>query len=340
MGSTSRWKLKLNITKWKGGYAKMIKVRLLQNNHVNVKGTRVSVWKEYEKHKMLFLMLIPGLLYYLVFHYLPMYGLIISFKDYRLFDGIINSPWAGFKYFKMAFSSKDFANVFTNTLIISSMKLLITFPAPIIFAILLNEIKNITFKRTVQTLTYLPHFLSWVVLGGIVINFLSPSTGPVNMLLKQFGMHPIHFVGSKEWFRAVLVGSSLWKELGWSSIVYLAALAGISPELYEAATIDGANRFKQIIHVTLPSIAPVVTIMLIFAVGKIVNDDFDQVFNLYNPAVYSVGDVLSTYVYRVGLSNMQFSYSAAIEFFKNSISFALVLGTNAIAKKLNDYGLW
>jgi len=299
-----------------------------------------STIKKYIKYRALVLMFIPGLIYYLIFHYMPMYGLIISFKDFRIIDGIMASPWVGLKHFKTVFGSDDFWIVFKNTLVISGLKLIFNFPAPIIFALLLNEVKNIHLKKTVQTISYMPHFLSWVVLAGIVVNFLSPSTGPINMILKAFGAKPIYFVADRKWFREVLVLSAIWKEVGWGTIIYLAALSNINLELYEAAVLDGANRFKQTIHVTLPSISPVIIIMFIFAVGAVVNDDFDQIFNLYNPAVYSVGDVLSTYIYRMGLENMQYSFSTAVGLFKNTISFTLIIITNYLSNKFSDYGLW
>ena len=296
--------------------------------------------KKYIKYKALVLMFIPGLIYYIIFHYMPMYGLIISFKDFRILDGVMASPWVGLKHFKTVFGSDDFWVVFKNTLVISGLKLIFNFPAPIIFALLLNEVKNMQFKKTVQTISYMPHFLSWVVLAGIVVNFLSPSTGPINMILKVFGAKPIYFVADRNWFRKVLILSAIWKEVGWGTIIYLAALSNINLELYEAAVLDGANRFKQTIYVTLPSISSVIIIMFIFAVGAIVNDDFDQIFNLYNPAVYSVGDVLSTYIYRMGLENMQYSFSTAVGLFKNTISFTLIIITNYLSKRYSDYGLW
>lgn len=291
-------------------------------------------------NKALLIMLIPGLVYYAVFCYAPMYGLQISFKDFKIMDGIAASPWVGLKYYEMALANTEFWRVFKNTLIISGLKLLINFPAPIILALLLNEVRAMRFKKVVQTVSYLPHFLSWVVLAGVIGTFLSPSTGPINGLLVQLGIKPIYFVADKNWFRPILVILSLWKEVGWSSIIYLAALSSVDPELYEAAMLDGAGRFKQTIHITLPSISNVIVIMLIFAVGGIVNDDFDQIFNLYTPAVYSVGDVLSTYVYRIGLEGMQYSYSTAIGLFKNVIAFILIITTNYLSGKFSDYGLW
>lgn len=285
-------------------------------------------------------MFIPALIFYIVFRYAPLYGIIIAFKDYRFNLGILGSEWVGLENFIDLFSVPSFKEVFFNTIIISFYKLMLGFPAPIIFAILLNEVRNQRYKRIVQTVSYLPHFLSWVILGGIFIQFLSPSDGPINILLKQLGFKPIYFIADVKWFRSILVTTSIWKDFGWSSIVFLAALSGINPELYEAAEIDGANRLQRIIHVTLPALTPVITIMLIFAIGKLITDDFDQIFNLYNPAVYKVGDVLSTYTYRVGLVQMRYSYATAVGLFKNIISFTLVLSANAVTKRINEYGLW
>ncbi|MDF2650887.1 MAG: protein lplB [Paenibacillus sp.] len=272
---------------------------------------------------------------------MPIYGVIIAFKDFRIMEGILASPWVGFDNFRLIFDAPDFWKVFRNTLIISFYKLVFTFPAPIILALLLNEVRLMVFKKFVQTITYVPHFLSWVVLGGIVMNFLSPSTGIVNGIITTLGSKPIFFLGDPDWFRTVLVASAAWKELGWSTIIYLAALASVDTQLYEAAVLDGANRFKQTIHVTLPGIMPVITIMFIFAVGAIINDDFDQIFNLYNPAVYSISDVIATYVYRMGLENMMYSFSTAVNLFKNTIAFALVIMTNYIVRRFNsDNSLW
>lgn len=292
------------------------------------------------RHKALLIMLIPGLIYYIIFHYKPMYGLLIAFKDYRLLDGVMGSPWAGLKYFKMVFQNAEFWRVFKNTLILSAYKLIFAFPAPIILALMLNEVRSLKFKKTVQTLTYLPHFISWVVLAGVVINFLSPSTGPISMISKAMGHDVIHLMGEKKYFRAVLIVSGIWKEVGWGTIVYLAALTNVDVQLYEAAVLDGAGRIRQTFSVTLPAIANVIIIMLILHVGRIINDDFDQIYNMYNPAVYSVADVMSTYIYKMGLEQAMYSFSTAIGLFKNVISFALVFMTNAISKKVSDYGLW
>jgi putative aldouronate transport system permease protein len=299
-----------------------------------------SEFYKYWRYKYLTLLLLPAILYFAVFSYGPIYGLQIAFKDYNFFDGIWGSAWVGFAHFERLWQMQSFKEVFINTVVISLYKFIFGFPAPIIFALLLNELKHVLFKRWVQTISYFPHFVSWVILAGIFTQFLSPSIGPVNIALKGLGFEPIYFLADTGWFRTVLVSTDVWKDLGWGTIIYLAALSGINPELYEVAKVDGANRFQRIRYVTLPGIYPVVTIMMVLAIGKLINDDFDQVFNLYNPAVYSVGDVLSTYTYRMGLVNMEYSFATAVGLFKNLISLAMVLGANAIARRLNDYGLW
>lgn len=303
-------------------------------------GRFAKPFRDYWKYKYLTMLFIPAAVYYFIFHYVPIYGVLIAFKDYKFSLGIMGSPWVGFDHFRELFGLGSFWQVFRNTILISCYKLVFGFPAPIVFALLLNEIRLSIFKKFVQTISYFPHFLSWVVLAGLAIQFLSPSIGPVNLIMQMFGLKPIYFLGSAEWFRSVLVATDIWKELGWGTIVYLAAIAGVNPELHEAATVDGANRFHRMRYITLPAMAPVITIMLIFAVGRLVNDDFDQVFNLYNNAVMEVGDVLSTYTYRMGLVNMQYSFSTAVGLFKNVIAFVLVLTANALAKRYNEYGLW
>jgi len=295
---------------------------------------------QYWKYKYLVLLFLPGIIYFIIFKYLPIYGLVLAFKDYRFLDGIMGSPWVGFKHFHEMFSLQSFWEVFRNTVIISFYHLVFGFPAPIIFALLLNEIRNVYYKKIVQTISYLPHFVSWVILGGLFMQFLSPSIGPINILIKSLGGTPIYFLADPKWFRSVLVITEIWKSLGWGSIVYLAAISGIDPSLYESASIDGAGRWHKAIHITLPSMMPVITIMLILNVGKLVNDNFDQIFNLYNPAVYKVADVIGTYTYRMGLENMRYSFSTAVGLFRNVISFTLLIIANQVSKKINDYGIW
>ncbi len=285
-------------------------------------------------------MLIPALAYYVIFHYLPMYGVTIAFKDFNFKKGILKSEWVGLTHFQKLFSMPSFWKVFRNTFVISFYKLIFTFPAPIIFAVLINEIGREKFKKVVQTISYLPHFLSWVVLGGMFVQILSPVYGPINLLLGKLGIKPIHFLADTSTFRGVLVVTAVWKGIGWGSIIYLAALIGIDPELYEAAELDGASRFQRVVHIAIPSIFPIISIQLIFAVGGIVNDDFDQIFNLYNSSVYSVGDVLSTYIYRYGLVNFEYSLSTAAGVFKNIIALVLIIITNYASRMLGDYGIW
>ncbi|MBS6642671.1 MAG: sugar ABC transporter permease [Clostridiaceae bacterium] len=291
-------------------------------------------------YKEYYIMLIPGLLFFLVFCYGPMYGLIIAFQDYYPLKGVSGSAFVGLKHFKALFSDPFFMSVLKNTIIISLYKLVICFPAPIILCLALNEIKSMRFKKVAQSISYLPHFISWVVVSGIIIEFLSPSRGPINILLQNMGIEPIFFVAEPKCFRGVLVLSDLWKSIGWGSIVYLAAVTSVDPTLYEAAEMDGAGRIKKIIHVTLPALAPIITVMFIMESGKILNDSFEQVYNFLTPSTYAVGDVISTFVYRMGIQKMQYSFTTAVDLFKNGISFMLVILTNYIARKTNDYALW
>ena len=295
--------------------------------------------KRIKKHHALLIMMLPALLYYIFFRYVPMYGVVIAFKDFNMRKGILGSPWAGFKYFDQMFSGYSFRSVFFNTLILGLMKLIIGFPIPILFALLLNEVRAVRFKKTVQTVSYLPHFLSWVVLGSVFIQFFSFS-GPVNSLLSAMGFSKIGFFIDPEWFRVTVLITHIWKTFGWSSIVYIAAITSVDPQIVEAAVIDGATRIQRIRYIILPSIASVVTVMLILAAGDIIKDDFDQIFNLYNPAVYSTGDVLGTYSYRQGIVQTNFSYSTAVDLFRNVISLILVVITNQFARRVNDYSLW
>jgi putative aldouronate transport system permease protein len=281
--------------------------------------------QSYWKNRYLLLLLIPGLLFYIIFRYAPMYGILIAFKNYKFKLGIWASPWVGLEVFQEIFRSTIFWRVFKNTLIISSLKLIFGFPAPIIFALLLNEVKLSRFKKSIQTVSYLPHFISWVVLAGMMIELLSPSSGPINFLIKELTGKTFYFLGDSRYFRSTLVVTSIWKSIGWGTIVYLAALSDINPELYEAADIDGANRWQKAKFITLPSLKPVIVILFILSVGDIVGDDFDQIFNLYNPAVLSVGDVLSTYTYTKGIQQMEYSFSAAVGLFQNILAFMLLI---------------
>jgi putative aldouronate transport system permease protein len=271
-----------------------------------------------------------------------MYGVTLAFKDFSISKGILGSPWVGFKHFQKLFAGYDFYQILSNTLRISILKILIGFPVPIILALLLNEIYKKNFKKVVQTISYLPHFISWVILGGLIIEMLSPSRGVVNYILTLFGTKPIYFLTSPEWFVPIVIITHVWQSAGWSSVIYLAAIAGIDAEQYESAYIDGATRYQRVKYITVPSIMPTIAILFILGLGNILNAGFDQIFNLYNPSIYSVADIFDTYVYRTGLANMQYSFTTAIGLFKNGIGMILILGANYLVKRFGnkDYGVW
>jgi putative aldouronate transport system permease protein len=285
-------------------------------------------------------MLLPGLAYIIIFHYLPMVGVIISFKDYQIFKGIWDSPWVGLDNFRMLFNSQKFYEVFRNTLLISIYKIIFGFPAPIILAVLINEVQREKFRRTIQTVVYLPHFISWIVAAGLIMALLSPTDGVVNTIIKAFGGEPIFFMGNPKYFRSILVISDIWKEMGWGAIIYLAAFAGVPVELHEAAVLDGANKLQRIRHVSIPYIMPTIMIMFLLRIGGILNAGFEQVFSLYNPAVYSVGDIIDTYVYRVGLIETRYSFSTAVGFFKSIIACILVLTANSLVRRTGGESLF
>lgn len=301
---------------------------------------KVGQWKLMVKYKYLYLMLLPGLAYIIIFHYLPMVGVIISFKDYQIFKGIWDSPWVGLDNFRMLFNSQKFYEVFRNTLLISIYKIIFGFPAPIILAVLINEVQREKFRRTIQTVVYLPHFISWIVAAGLIMALLSPTDGVVNTIIKAFGGEPIFFMGNPKYFRSILVISDIWKEMGWGAIIYLAAFAGVPVELHEAAVLDGANKLQRIRHVSIPYIMPTIMIMFLLRIGGILNAGFEQVFSLYNPAVYSVGDIIDTYVYRVGLIETRYSFSTAVGFFKSIIACILVLTANSLVRRTGGESLF
>jgi len=294
------------------------------------------------KYKFIHLLVLPGIIQIIIFQYIPIGGLIVAFKNYKGIGGvagILNSEWVGFKHFIDFFSGEYFWRLLGNTLIISVYRLIFGFPAPIILALLLNEIHNQKFKKIVQTITYLPHFLSWVVISGLVMALLS-ADGPVNQFISMLGMNNISFLSNSKYFRSVLVTSSIWKETGWGAIVYLAAISGIPNELYESATVEGASRWQKTIYITIPSITFIIVILFILRVGSVIDQNFEQIFNLYNPAVYRVADVFETFVYRRGLDRAEFSYAAAVGIFKSVTSLVLVVVTNKAAKKVGQEGIW
>lgn len=296
--------------------------------------------KDVARDKYLLLLILPVLIYYIIFHYIPMYGVIIAFKNFSASKGIIGSSWAGFKWFKQFFKSIYFGRVVRNTILINIYSLLWGFPIPIIFALLLNELNDGLFKRAVQTISYLPHFISVVVIAGMIVNFLSPSSGVVNMTLKALGRESINFLSEPDWFRTIYVSSGIWQGFGWNSIIYLAAISSIDPSLYEAAVIDGANRWDQMKYVTLPGIAPTIIILLILNLGRIMSLGFEKIILLYTPATYETADVISTYVYRRGLLNAEYSFGAAVGLFNSIINFILIITVNKISNKVTETSLW
>lgn len=292
-------------------------------------------------YRYMYLMLLPGLVYFAIYKYAPMYGTIIAFKDFNIGKGIMGSSWADpwYKHFKYFIDSPYFETILTNTILISVYKMVWGIAPGIIFAILLNEIKNKFFKRFVQTVTYLPHFLSWVIIYGILLIFMGESTGLINATLKDIGVQPIPFLTSTEWFRSILVSSEIWKEFGWNAIIYLAAISSIDPSLYEASRVDGAGRLRNIWHITLPGIRSVIILLFILKLGHILEAGFDQIYIMYNVQVYPVADILDTYVFRTGLEQLNFSLAAAIGLFKSIIGLMLVLIANKIAKRWGE-GIW
>nr|WP_239624712.1 ABC transporter permease subunit [Paenibacillus sp. H1-7] len=303
-------------------------------------GSKKKLWRYIWFHRYLYLMLVPALVYYLIFHYIPMYGAIVAFKDFSITKGILGSDWAGFKHFAYLFSQDKFWQVIENTVIISLYRLTFGFPAPIIVALLLNEVRSRLFKQTVQTAIYLPHFISWVILGGLLLNLLSTDNGVINNIIKAFGGEPVGFMSDESYFRSTLVFSMIWKEFGWNTIIYMAALAGINPQLYEAALIDGANRWQRLLHVTLPLMRGTIILLLILRLGGIMEAGFEQIFVLYHPGVYSVSDIIDTYVYRIGLTEGRFSIAAAVGLFKSLINFVLLILANRLARMMGEQGVY
>ncbi|WP_235941604.1 ABC transporter permease [Paenibacillus puerhi] len=282
-------------------------------------------------------MLIPAVLFTVVFQYLPMAGLVIAFQDFKPWLGITGSKWVGLANFRFLFLYPDIQQVIWNTLVIAFFKIVAGLFAPLLFAVLLNEVRSMGFKRVSQTLVYLPHFLSWVILGGILLDILSPQGGMVNKLVIAFGGQPIFFLGDGDWFRFTLVFSDVWKEFGFGTIVFLASLAGINPALYEAAEVDGATRFKQTVHITIPALMPMAVVLATLSIGNILNAGFDQVFNLYNPLVYEKGDIIDTFVYRMGILNGKMSFATTVGLFKSVVATVLIVISYRLAYKIANY---
>jgi putative aldouronate transport system permease protein len=293
-----------------------------------------------KRDQLLLLMLLPGVIYFIVFKYAPMYGVVIAFQRYNLYKGVFHSEWVGFKYFIEFFEGPDIWNLIQNTLLINVYLLLFTFPAPVILALAFNELKKASFKKISQTISFLPHFISTVVIVGLVVNFLSPSSGIINKFLSLIDVEPISFLIIPEYFRTIFVSMAIWKGIGWGTIIFLAAISGINPELYEAASIDGANKLKKAWHVTLPGILPIIMILLILQLGDILSVGAESIILLYNPVTYKTADVLSTFVYRRGLVSGDFSFAAAVDLFNSVVGIVLVFTANKISKKLTETSLW
>ena len=292
------------------------------------------------KFRHLYLLLLPVLIYFALFRYWPIWWLTISFKDYRLYAGFAASPWVGLKHYLAFFKSRDFFMIISNTLLINLYALVLAFPIPIIFALLLNELPSFRFKRTVQTISYLPHFVSTVVAVGLIMSFLSPTTGPLNQALRGLGFEPVFFMAKAKYFRTVYVVSEIWQHMGWQAIVYLAALAAVDLELYEAAVVDGASRWKQLVHVTLPSISSTIIVMFVLRIGYIMTVGFEKMYLMANPMVRQVAEVISTYVYRRGLLNGDYSFATAVGFFNSLVALVFISVANSASRKLTDVSVW
>ena len=291
----------------------------------------------------LYVMLALPIAFFVIFRYIPMSYILIAFKKYSLFQSIWEMPWAdnyGFEYFIRAFQNRDFINAVRNTLMLNALDLLVGFPAPIIFALLLNELVYPRYKRFVQTVTYMPYFLSWIIIAGMAMQVFAPNTGVVNVFLRRMGYQPIPFLNDPTWWVVTYVLLGVWKHLGWNTIIYLAALTGINPELYEAAEIDGANRWQKIRYVTLPGIRPTIITLLILNLGQILSSDFDRPYALMNPLVYDVSNVIATYVYTYGIRGLQFSLTTAVGLFQSVVCVIFLFAANALAKKYGERGVW
>ncbi len=304
---------------------------------------RTSIWakiaKDFARNRYIYLMLVPVVLYYLIFHYGPMYGALMAFQDYNVVKGIWGSPWVGLQNFMDFFSSIYFFRLLRNTFAINVIDLFFHFPAPIIFALLLNELTSPWFKRTVQTITYMPHFISLVVVAGMMVDFFARD-GLVNNLLATFGVPPTAFMQEADWYWWLFVGSGIWQSVGWGSIIYLAAITNIDPTLYEAATVDGASRWKQSWHITLPGIMPIIIIMLILRVGHMMSVGYEKTILLYNPTTYETADVINSYVYRKGILQADYAFSAAVGLFNSIINFGLLIMANRFSKRMSETSLF
>lgn len=293
-----------------------------------------------KRHKLLYLMILPGVLYFIIFKYLPMGGLVIAFQDYQPFKGITGSPWVGMKHFVRLFTEPTFFMLLRNTLILFALNIVIFFPLPIILALMLNEVRHRLFKNWVQTIIYIPHFMSWVIIVSITYVFLTVDGGVLNELIARLGGHKISFLTAPEWLRTVYIGQIIWKELGWSTIIYLSAITVVDTQLYEAAEMDGAGRFRKTWHVTLPAIRPVIITLLILKIGSTLDLGFEHMYLLLNSLNREVAEIFDTYIYTAGLKNGQLSFSTTVGLFKGLVGLVLVMASNRLAKKFGEDGVY
>lgn len=285
-------------------------------------------------------LLLPGILYYGIFRYVPMWGTIIAFQNFNPFAGFLKSPWVGFKHFEAFFQSIYFSRLIGNTLALSMYGILFSFPVPILFALLLNEVRFKRFRSAIQSISYFPHFISTVIICGLLKVFLSPSTGFINALIVRLGSAPVEFLQQPHWFRTIYIGSDIWQTMGWNSIIYYATLTSVDTSLYEAAEIDGANRLQKILFISVPALIPTITTLLLMSLGNALNVGYEKVLLLYNPATYETADVISTYVYRTGLTGMQYSFAGAVSLFNSLVGVIIVVTFNTLARRLGDTSLW
>ncbi|QMV43984.1 ABC transporter permease [Cohnella cholangitidis] len=287
----------------------------------------------------LYLMVLPGLAFFIIFRYIPIGGSVIAFQDYSVFKGIADSPWVGFKHFELLFDSPGFYRIFMNTLILGLLKCVLMFPVPIILALMINEVRVALLKKGIQTALYIPHFLSWVIIAGITFDIFSMN-GIFNIVRGWFGMDANLIMQQEQYFRWVYIFTGIWRDAGWGTIIYLAAISSIDPQIYESAIVDGASRFKQMMRITLPLLLPTATILFLLDLGNFMELGFDHVYNLLTPMTYSVGDIIDTYVYRTGIQEARYSFATAVGLFQAVIGFTLVLIFNKFSKKVSDGGLW
>lgn len=315
---------------------------ITKSKRIPIKNQRgVNKWfSTISEEKYLWLLVLPGIIWYLVFAYAPMFGLVISFQNFSPFKGIANSQWVGFTWFQQFFDSQFFWSLIRNTLLLNIYNVVFSFPIPIILALLLNEVQHNWYKKAAQTISYLPHFVSTVVVVGMMANFLSPVGGIINLIIEAAGGESINFMIKPEWFRTLYVSSGIWQGAGWGSIIYLAALSGIDTQLYEAAIVDGANKWKQLWHISIPGILPTIIIMLIMNLGHILSIGYEKIILMYNSATYETADVINTYVYRRGIVSGEYSFGTAVGLFQSIINFAFVIAANKFSKKLTEISLW